>query len=420
MSEPKITSVENPAASSEATTVKAIDANPSKQTSKKKAPVLLSQKRADTNIPQSEVCGENRKIVRATRRFTNNKSGGNAGNVGDFQESKTRVDDDDDNADNERLPKPKFTFGAQFKTIKDVGKEEDGGAPKKSFTFSFGSQLPAKEETKSMPFGVDFNTQAKVFTNKNLFANPMITNTKPEEVNASKSKTRQSKRLSKMRLKKDEASQSKAKPPLTITMSKRKSLKQQSVDEQPGKDLQSQIQSLNDTSKRFKAVPLVQENPLNSCDALKMRKELSQSSEDGRETPVVKSLFDIKGNSKFKAAAAQGTKAAEKSLIESSSEDNDSEDEKKQENNLPKIVFKSASDGKDCGNTKVEKFAFPKNPFIASGASAVFTSGKSLWQNPFAASKPQDENEASNSKEEKKAEIPPWLRSNETAKNDQS
>jgi len=112
MSEPKITSVENPAASSEATTVKAIDANPSKQTSKKKAPVLLSQKRADTNIPQSEVCGENRKIVRATRRFTNNKSGGNAGNVGDFQESKTRVDDDDDNADNERLPKPKFTFGA--------------------------------------------------------------------------------------------------------------------------------------------------------------------------------------------------------------------------------------------------------------------------------------------------------------------
>lgn len=67
--------------------------------------------------------------------------------------------------------------------------EKDGGAQKKSFTFSFGSQLPAKEETKSMPFGVDFNAEAKVFTNKNLFANPMITNAKLE-VNASKSKTR--------------------------------------------------------------------------------------------------------------------------------------------------------------------------------------------------------------------------------------
>lgn len=274
MSEPKITSVGNPAASSEATTVKAIDANPSKQTSKKKAPVLLNQKRADTNIPQSEEREENRKIVRATRRYTNNKSGGNAGNVADVQESKTRVDDDDDDAENGKLPKPKFTFGAQFKTIKDVVKEEDEGAQKKSFTFNFGSQLPAKEETKSMPFGVDFNTEAKVFTNKNLFANPMITNTKLE-VGASKSKTRQSKRLSKMRLKKNEASQSKAKPPLTITLSERKSLKQQSAVEPSEKDLQSQIQSLNDTSKRFKAVPLVQANPLNSCDALKMRKELS-------------------------------------------------------------------------------------------------------------------------------------------------
>lgn len=115
-----------------------------------------------------------------------------------------------------------------------------------------------------------------------------------------------------------------------------------------------------------------------------------------------------------------GTKGAEKSLTESSSEENDSEDEKKQENNLPKIVFKSASDKKDCGDDKEAKFAFPKNPFLASGASAVFTSGKSLWQNPFAASKPQDEKEASNSKEEKKVEIPPWLRSNETAKYDQS
>ena len=53
---------------------------------------------------------------------------------------------------------------------------------------------------------------------------------------------------------------------------------------------------------RFKAMPLVQENPLNSHDALKMRKELSCNSDDGdgTETPVVKSLFDIPGNSKFK------------------------------------------------------------------------------------------------------------------------
>ena len=55
-------------------------------------------------------------------------------------------------------------------------------------------------------------------------------------------------------------------------------------------------------------MPLVQENPLNSNDALKMRKELSCSGDeaDGTETPVITSLFDIPGNSKFKSKKEDG------------------------------------------------------------------------------------------------------------------
>ena len=74
---------------------------------------------------------------------------------------------------------------------------------------------------------------------------------------------------------------------------------------------------------RFKAMPLIQANPLNSTDALKMRKELSQSSNEGHETPIIKSLFDVKGNSKFKndkKPSASGTSQAD------SSSDQDEED----------------------------------------------------------------------------------------------
>ena len=93
-------------------------------------------------------------------------------------------------------------------------------------------------------------------------------------------------------------------------------------------------------------VPLVQENPLNSCDALKMRKELSQTSDEVSEIPVVKSLFDVKGNSKYKKDSNLGyKKAADKSLTESSDSDEGKEEDVK-EMEPPKIVFKSLTDNK--------------------------------------------------------------------------
>ena len=51
-------------------------------------------------------------------------------------------------------------------------------------------------------------------------------------------------------------------------------------------------------------MPLVTQNPLNSDDALKMRKELSLDSCEEEEAPVFKSLFDIPGNSKYKNGGA--------------------------------------------------------------------------------------------------------------------
>ena len=49
-------------------------------------------------------------------------------------------------------------------------------------------------------------------------------------------------------------------------------------------------------------------------------------------------------------------------------------------------MFKSTSEGKNREpNLKKEetKYAFPKNPFLAQGSSSIFTSGTSLWANPF-------------------------------------
>lgn len=71
-------------------------------------------------------------------------------------------------------------------------------------------------------------------------------------------------------------------------------------------------------------MPLIQANPLNSTDALKMRKELSQGSNEGHETPIIKSLFDVKGNSKFKndKKPSSGT-----SLADSSSDQDEEEKE---------------------------------------------------------------------------------------------
>ena len=79
-------------------------------------------------------------------------------------------------------------------------------------------------------------------------------------------------------------------------------------------------------------------NPLNSCDALKMRKELSSTSEDGQESPIVESLFSFKGNSKFKKDKhIEKVKADAKSTIS----DDFMKKETKTNPEKPKIVFSS-------------------------------------------------------------------------------
>ena len=43
-------------------------------------------------------------------------------------------------------------------------------------------------------------------------------------------------------------------------------------------------------------------NPLNSSDALKLKGELSKGGEESSAPIIIKSLFDIPGNSKYKNA----------------------------------------------------------------------------------------------------------------------
>ena len=90
--------------------------------------------------------------------------------------------------------------------------------------------------------------------------------------------------------------------------------------------------------------PLVTENPLNSNDALKMKKELSEASNDGDavEQPVYKSLFDIPGNSKFKgkpkkenAESSSESSSSEKSSLDSKSSDSDEESKKSKMKSVP-------------------------------------------------------------------------------------
>ena len=121
-------------------------------------------------------------------------------------------------------------------------------------------------------------------------------------------------------------------------------------------------------------MPLVQANPLNSSDALKMRKEMSQS-DDGEqeEIPVVRSLFDVKGNSKFRPDNQKKSEDLLKSSQGSDDDDESEEEEKKDPSAAAKPSF-------------IGKHEFNKNPFLPKkdGASAVFTTGVSLWANPFA------------------------------------
>ena len=104
-----------------------------------------------------------------------------------------------------------------------------------------------------------------------------------------------------------------------------------------------------------------------------MRKELSQSDDDEKEEiPVVRSLFDVKGNSKFKP---DNHKKSE-DLLKSSQGSDDSHESEEEEKKDPSAAAKL---------TFIGKHEF-KNPFLPKkdGASAVFTTGVSLWANPFA------------------------------------
>ena len=93
-------------------------------------------------------------------------------------------------------------------------------------------------------------------------------------------------------------------------------------------------------------------------------------------------------------SSSSDSDSSEKDDQESSeSEQSEPEEEKKES----KIVFMTAN------SVAKTKHAFP-NPFVPkSGTSAVFSTGKSLWDNPFGAPKPLVEN--------KTTELPPWLRS---------
>ena len=67
----------------------------------------------------------------------------------------------------------------------------------------------------------------------------------------------------------------------------------------------------------------VQENPLNSGDALKIKKERSKQDSDGvwgggQDSPTLKSLFDVKGNSKFKLGKTEEDKKKSISLLSES------------------------------------------------------------------------------------------------------
>ena len=311
---------------------------------------------------------DKRPILRAVRRFTA-PSGGQK-QVGDRISGVVEGECDE-------VPKPKFVFGQNLSGISDDNQAKSTEETKKdankpfSFNFKFMTQTPFEK----VPFGKVFQTEAKMFANKNLFANPMI---KPTEVPSKR-------RAAMIKTFDNESNPSKARPPLVLSKNK-----QQPESDKP--------------SSAFKAMPLVQANPLNSSDALKMRKEMSQSEDKAdqlkkEEAPIVHSLFDVKGNSKFR----KNDKKKEDDLLgKSSSSEKESEEEEEEK--------------KDPSAAKAPSFIaknheFPKNPFLPkSGASSIFTTGKSLWGNPFAPVQHQAGPAKENSEEPKPAQVPAWLK----------
>ena len=168
---------QNEVTESEASTVKDKSAAVSKT---KPAPVNLSLRRSSCEKPvqdsnksdKAPALSQNRQILRAERRFTSKLS--------DDKENQ------DDSIDPNALPKPNFVFGSASSLANKSNTSLDKGAANSTkdalpFKFSFKPTAPtnSKEESKkvtpsSLPFGSAFTSEAKLFANKNLFANPMI------------------------------------------------------------------------------------------------------------------------------------------------------------------------------------------------------------------------------------------------------
>ena len=96
-----------------------------------------------------------RNIIKAQRRWTSGQK--------------------NEDSDEEDVPQPKFVFGAKLSSnvsLEDKEEQTDNNP----FSFSF-KATPIEE--KKGDFGQVFKSEAKMFTNRNLFINPMIGNQQP-------------------------------------------------------------------------------------------------------------------------------------------------------------------------------------------------------------------------------------------------
>ena len=307
-------------------------------------PALLNQKRTKMIAEQenAEVKKESneaenpfaRKIIKARRRFNDSEIVGQ-----NDKEESTR-----DDADVET--RGKFVLKGSLGTTATTDSDAKPEPPK----FNFANSLKMAQEGKGFKADTDISKnlghEAKMFANKNLFSNPMVKQLPPVKSS-------------------DEP-----------VFGQKPTMKRES---EPGK------------RKSF-----VQTNPLNSTDALRVQKSMSRENADGTfggsDSPVVKSLFDVKGNSKYKADDSKDQQ--KKSFLF------DSKDKKRlsEMSDVKGITIKA---GAEEVKSSSGPFAKPVNPFENKGfkpefkpenaSKNPFTSGVSLFSNPFAADRKSGE-----------------------------
>lgn len=148
----------------------------------------------------------------------------------------------------EKVPQPKFTFGKRLTGSSEETKENQPG--KNAFSFSF---KVAQPEERKGEFGAAFKTEAKMFTNKNLFVNPMIVSTKPPS-------------LKKLKTGDEDSSNNRV-----VVLKKREIIGKTATDDQDAKTKPGDSTVENKTIPSFKSIaPFVQVNPLNSSESLKI------------------------------------------------------------------------------------------------------------------------------------------------------